>query len=131
MEDELGYNPALWQLQDFNQARAHLGFELSEGAQKLAPKYDDLRIKLARKLEQKQARMAQEGNTTFQEVFSMTSLADSVKLLLWCISSSVSILLHGWHIGDYCDIAEMPQLPQLHQSQRNHPLWGSLADLLT
>ena len=33
--------------------------------------------------------MTQEGNTTFQEVFSMVNLTDSIKLLSWCISSAV------------------------------------------
>ena len=31
--------------------------------------------------------MVWEGDHTFQEVFSMTSSADSVKLLPWCIST--------------------------------------------
>ena len=35
--------------------------------------------------------MAQEGDSTFQEVFSMNSLANSVKLLPWCISSGVPL----------------------------------------
>ena len=33
--------------------------------------------------------MAQEGHTTFQKVFAMTSQMESIKLLLWCISSAV------------------------------------------
>ena len=35
--------------------------------------------------------MTQEGESTLQEVFSMTSLADSVKLLPWCISSDIPL----------------------------------------
>ena len=33
--------------------------------------------------------MTQEGNATFQEVFSMVSSTDSIKLLPWCVSSAV------------------------------------------
>ena len=33
--------------------------------------------------------MAQEGNIAFQEFFAMASLAESIKLLPWCISSAV------------------------------------------
>ena len=39
------------------------------------------------KHEQKGAKMAQEGNASFQEVFTMASMAESVKLLPWCVSS--------------------------------------------
>ena len=39
--------------------------------------------------EQEWARMANKGDATFQEVFSMTSLANSVKLLPWCNSSGI------------------------------------------
>ena len=46
MEHELGYNPALQELQDFNKARNHLECELGEEAQKLAHKYKDCQIKL-------------------------------------------------------------------------------------
>ena len=40
--------------------------------------------------------MAQKGDYTFQEVFSMTSLAKSVKVLPWCISTGVPLC----HIDD-------------------------------
>ena len=95
MEEELGYNPALQWLQDFNQARAQLECKLGEQAQKLAHKYDDPQIKVMRKHKQKWARMAQEGNATFQEVFPMTSLADSIKLIPWCISSTIPFSYMG------------------------------------
>ena len=42
---------------------------------------------MERRHEQEQAGMAQEGDYTFQEVFLMTSLAGSVKLLPWCVST--------------------------------------------
>ena len=46
----LGYNPALQWLQDYNQARAQLESEFDEQAQKLAHKYDNLKIKLAKNM---------------------------------------------------------------------------------
>ena len=45
---------------------------------------------MAKKHEWKLAKMAQEGHTTFQEVFAMTILTESIKLLPWCIPSAVS-----------------------------------------
>ena len=47
----------------------------------LACRYEDWRIKLERKHEQNKVKMAQERHTTFQEVFLMTSLANSVKAI--------------------------------------------------
>ena len=38
-----------------------------------------------------QAQMAEEADTTFQEVFSQASSTDSIELLLWCISSTVCL----------------------------------------
>ena len=76
---ELGYNPALQLLQDYNQARAQLECMLGE----LAHKYDNLRIKLAKNHEWKGVIMAQEGNAAFQEVFTIASPAESIKLLPW------------------------------------------------
>ena len=91
MERKLGYNPALQHLQDFNQAIAQLESEQSEEAQKLDCKYNAWQIKMERRHEQEWARMANKGDTTFQEVFSMTSSAHSVKLLPWCISTSIPL----------------------------------------
>ena len=88
MEEELGYHPALQQLQDFNEARIQQKCELGQEAQALAWRYDDHRIKLAKKHE-KWARMTQERNSTFQEVFSMASLTDLIELLPWCVSFTV------------------------------------------
>ena len=55
----------------------------------LAQRYDNHLIKLAKRHKKKQAKMDQEGNVIFQEVFSMVSLTDSIKLLLLCVSSTV------------------------------------------
>ena len=81
MEEKSGYNPALQCIQEFNQARSQLESELSEEAQKLDHKYNTQEIKMERIHKQERARMGQEGDSTFQDVFSMTSLANSVKLL--------------------------------------------------
>ena len=89
MEGKLGYNPALQCLQDFNQARAQLESKQSEDAQKLD--HNAWHIKMKRRQEQEWARIDQEGDYTFQEVFSMISLANSIKFLPWCISTSVPL----------------------------------------
>ena len=52
-EEELGYNPALQQLQDFHQAITQLECELGDEAQKLAHNSNDHWVKLVRKHEQK------------------------------------------------------------------------------
>ena len=72
--EELGYNPALQQLQDFHQARTQLECEPGEAAQKLARKYNNCQAKLVRKHEKKWAKMTKEDNTALQEVFAMASL---------------------------------------------------------
>ena len=90
MENQ-AYNLALQCLEDINQARAQLESEQSKEAQKLNHKYNARQIKMDRRHEQEWARMAWEGDNTFQEVSSMTSLADSIKLLHWCISNGVPL----------------------------------------
>ena len=90
-EGKVGYNPALQCLQDFSQARAQLESEQSKEAQKLDCNYNARQIKTERRHEQEWARMAWEGDYTFQEVFLMTILAESMKLLPWCISASIPL----------------------------------------
>ena len=51
--EESGYNPALQWLQDYNQAMAQLECKLSEQDQKLAHKYDNHQINVAKKHEHK------------------------------------------------------------------------------
>ena len=46
---------------------------------------------LAKKHEWKWVRMAQKGHTTFQEVFAMVRLMESIQLLTWCVSSAVPL----------------------------------------
>ena len=91
MEGRLGYNLDLQCLQDFNQAKACLESKQSKEAQKLEHKYNTQQMKMDRRHEQEWLRMAPEGNYTFQEIFLMTSLSNSVKLLPWCISSAVPL----------------------------------------
>ena len=86
---KIGLSPALQQLKDFNQARIQLECKLGQESQESAQKYDDHWIKLAQKHEKKQAKMTQVRNPTFQEVFSMASPTDLIKLLPWCVSSAV------------------------------------------
>ena len=50
-------------------------------------KYDDHWVKLVRNHRQKWTKMAQKGNTAFQESFAMVRPLQSIKLLPWCISS--------------------------------------------
>ena len=106
-------------------ARTQLESKLSKEAQKPDHKYDALQIKMERRHEQKQAWIAQDGDATFQEVFSMTSLADSVKSLPWCISSGILLC----HMDDTLVAVtwecEPPQPLQLSPGWRNHLLQDS------
>ena len=43
--------------------------------------------------------MTQEGNATFQEVFSMASLTDLIKLLPWCVSSTAPFYYLGYALS--------------------------------
>ena len=47
---------------------------------------------MERRHEQEWARMAWEGDYTFQEVFLMTNLANSVKISHWCVSTGVPLV---------------------------------------
>ena len=51
---------------------------------------------MERRHEEEWARIAWEGDYTFQDVFSMTSLVKSVKFFPWCISTSIPL-----HHKDY------------------------------
>ena len=92
MEEGSGFHPALKGLQDINQARAQMECELAQETEGLAQRYYDRQIKLARKHERRWAQMAKEADATFQEVFSQVSLTDLIKLLPWCISSTLTLL---------------------------------------
>ena len=91
MEEGSVFHPTLKQLQGINQARAQLECELAKEAWGLAWRYDDWQIKLARKHERWQAQMAEGADTTFQEVFCQVSATNLIKLLPWCISSTVPL----------------------------------------
>ena len=88
-ERKLGYNPTLQCLQVFNKARGQLESKQGKEAQKLDHKNNHRQIKIGRRHEQEWTRMTQEGDYTFQEVFLMTSSAESVMLLLWCIFTNI------------------------------------------
>ena len=89
MEGGSGFHPAPKLLQDTKQARAQQECELVRETWELAQRYDNKQIKQARRHERQQAWMVEHIDATFQEVFSQVSLADSIKLLPWCISSTV------------------------------------------
>ena len=91
MEEGLGFNPALKLLQDVNQVRAQLECEFVQETQELAWRYEDRWIKQARRYERQWAQMVEQTDATYQEVFSMVSSANSIKLLSWCISSTVPL----------------------------------------
>ena len=86
-----GFHPVLKLLQDINQARAQLECELVQETQELAKRYDDRQIKQARRHKRGWAQMVKQTDTTFQVVFFQASLANSIKLLPWCISSTVPL----------------------------------------
>ena len=69
MEKESDCHPAFQWLQDVNEARVQLECKLVQEAQEVAQRYDNSQIRLARKHERKWAKMTQEANATFQEVF--------------------------------------------------------------
>ena len=56
----------------------------------MATKHEDWRAMMAAKQEEWWARMEEEVDTTFQEVFLEMSLMDSIRLLPWCISTTSS-----------------------------------------
>ena len=91
MERGLGFYPALKLLQDVNQARGQLEWELVQETQELGQRYDDKWIKKDRRYTRWQAWMIKQTDATFQEVFSKVSTADSIKLLPWCTSSTVPL----------------------------------------
>ena len=78
-------------LQDVNQTRGQLECELAHETHELAQRYGDRWIKLDRRHERQQSWMVKQADATFQEVFSQMSLANSSKLLPWCISSAVPL----------------------------------------
>ena len=90
-EGGLGFHSAFNLLQDANQARAQLECELVQETQELAWRYDNKQSKQAMSHERWGAQMVKQKDATFQVVFSQESLADSIKLPPWCISSAVPL----------------------------------------
>ena len=91
MEKGSGFHPALKHLQDTNQSRGQLECELVQETQELVQRYNNKQIKQARRHQRWWAQMIKQTDATFQEVFSQVSLADSIKLLPWCISTAVPL----------------------------------------
>ena len=67
--------------------------------------------------------MPQEGNATFQEVFSMASSTDLIKLLPWSISSAVSFCYVGEALATAMQQGKYIQSTPQDLSQRDHWLW--------
>ena len=86
---------------------------------------------MERRHEKEWARMAWEGDHTFQEVFSMTSLAKSVKLLPWCISTGIPLAIWMMHWWPPSNRAKPPQPLLVQLSWRNQLLYGFQPVLLT
>ena len=93
-EGESGYHPALKLLQDANQARSQLEYELIQETQKLAQRYEYKWGKTARRHASQQAQMIIQPDATSQEVFSQASLTEALKLLPWCGLCGSAFLLH-------------------------------------
>ena len=89
MKGESGYHPALKHLQDVNQARAQLEYELVQEIWELADRHKHMWAKQTRRHARQWAEMINQTDATFQEVFSQACLTDAVKLLLWCVSAAV------------------------------------------
>ena len=64
--------------------------------------------------------MIQEGNATFQEVFSMVNFTDLIKLLPWCVSSAVPFCYVGEVLATTMQQGKMFNLLPQHPSQRDH-----------
>ena len=82
-----GYHPALKLLQDPNQARGQLEYELVQETQELTERYEHKQAKQARRHARQWAQMIDQTDATYQEVSSQASLTEAVKLLPWCISA--------------------------------------------
>ena len=91
MEERSGFHTALKYLQNIDQSRAKLECDVAKETQRLAQRYDDRQIKLARKYGRWQAQMAEEADAAFHEVFFHVSSTDSIKLLPWCFSFTVPL----------------------------------------
>ena len=76
-----GYHPAIKLLQDANQARDELEYELIQETQELAESYQCKRAKQVRRHVKCQAQMIDQTDAIFQEVFSQVHLTEAVKLL--------------------------------------------------
>ena len=121
MEGGSSFHAALKLLQDIKQARAQLECELGQEMHELVQRYNR-QIKQARRHEKWGAWMVKQTDATFQEVFSQVSLADSIKLLPWCISSTVPLCYMSALECSLlpCNRTRTSQLPQLHLSLRAH-----------
>ena len=96
-----GYHPSLKLLQDTNQSRAQLEYELIQESQGLAERYKCKCTKQAQRHTRWQAQLLDQTNTTFQEVFLQASLMVRHQITALVCHCSHAFLLHKWNSG-YC-----------------------------
>ena len=77
----LGYHPSLKLLQEANQARAQLEWELIQETQELAERCECKEAKQARRHARQRAHMIDQTDATLQEVLSQASSMEAIKLL--------------------------------------------------
>ena len=90
IEEGPSHSLAPTQLQNITWAKAQLEQGLDHEWEGLARKYEDWQTRMAMKHEDQWARMAEEVDATFQEVFSAMSSTDLVRLRPWCISTATN-----------------------------------------
>ena len=108
-EEESGYHQSLLLLQDNNQARAQLEYELIQEAQKLAERYEHKWGKQARRHTRCWVQMIDQTDAILQEMLSQACPMEAVKLLTLCVSVAVP----------FCYISEVWTIAT--QQDKSHP----------
>ena len=88
-EGGLGYHSFFKLLQEVNQARAQLEYELVQETKRLAERCKHKQAKQARRHARWKAQMINQTNATLQEALSQVSLMEAIKLLPWCVSAVI------------------------------------------
>ena len=87
----LGYHPSLKLLQEANQARAQLEYELLQETQELAEKCKHKWSKQARRYTRRRVQMINQTDSTLQEMLSQAISTEAIKLLPWYVSVVVPL----------------------------------------
>ena len=85
------YHPSLKLLQDNNQARAQLEYELIQEAQELAKRYKHKPAKQAQRHTRRWAQVLNQTDATFQEMVLQADSMDAVKLLPQCVTAAMPL----------------------------------------